>query len=235
MPNPPNSPVSTALIPYRADQGLYSRTRYLPEYAGQMLTYFSTTLAAVMAKYEEKVDQEMVRMQDGSVQVAKMTQKGSVRAITGDLPTFERFAHSIGITKSTLLKWAGRFAEFNEAYQRCCDLQKDFLVQGLLTGRIPSAGGIFVAKNLTDMRDDSSLTLHAAPTYEKPVLADKSKAELLALKELVEKSAALGLTVSIDMADKSDPDGADEEWAESGINQEDRAQEAQEAREARVR
>jgi hypothetical protein len=32
------------------------------------------------------------------------------------------------------------------------DIQRDFLIQGLISGRIPATGGIFVAKNIAGMK-----------------------------------------------------------------------------------
>ena len=53
----------------------------------------------------------------------------------GDFPMFEGFAKEIGVTVRTLERWAAEKEDFGEAYERCRDVQRRFLVIGGLTKR----------------------------------------------------------------------------------------------------
>jgi hypothetical protein len=69
------------------------------------------------------------------------------------LPLFENFAHSIGVDCSTIVEWAKKFPEFSSAYIRAKELQKAFLINNGILGLYNPQFTIFVAKNVTDMRD----------------------------------------------------------------------------------
>jgi len=79
--------------------------------------------------------------------------------IANDLPTLLKFAKKNGIDYVTIYNWQDEenpeyHKEFFEAYNIAKKLQKDFLIDNGLTGLYPnSASFIFVAKNITDMRD----------------------------------------------------------------------------------
>lgn len=93
------------------------------------------------------------------------------KMIAKKLPTFERFAHEIGVHYDTLREWATavtnpeaepekqelKYPEFSEAYKRAKFLQKEFLIQNGLQGLYPAASFIFVAKNITDMVDRQTI------------------------------------------------------------------------------
>ncbi len=199
---PPLTPKSTAVVQYR----LHSASLYSPAYCAEMLTYFTSAVATEMQTWEESYEEEQ------GVKGPVKRVKGAVRAITGALPTFERFANSIGVSTSTLRAWAEKHDDFGYAYERCKEVQKDFLMQGGLNGRMNPQAMIFVAKNITDMKDDNTLTVQAAPSTERPVLADKTSAELQALRELAEKCERLGFKLMLQEADA--PEGAAAEYAE---------------------
>lgn len=73
------------------------------------------------------------------------------------LPTKERFAFSIGVHRSTLIEWAGKYPEFSYAIKKAEDLQKDILIQNGLVQSYDKTFAIFVAKNVTDMSDKKEL------------------------------------------------------------------------------
>lgn len=52
-----------------------------------------------------------------------------------EFPMFEGFAKKIGVTVRTLERWAAEKEDFGEAYERCRDVQRRFLVIGGLTER----------------------------------------------------------------------------------------------------
>lgn len=79
-----------------------------------------------------------------------------------EYPMFEGFAKKIGVTVRTLERWAAEKEDFGEAYERCRDVQKRFLVLGGLTERYNSAFAKFMCgvhgmtdKNTSKSEDDS--------------------------------------------------------------------------------
>ena len=70
-----------------------------------------------------------------------------------NLPTFEGYSKKISVDVDTLKNWTREHEEFNKAYERCKQLQKDFLVQNALLGYYNTTFSIFLAKNITDLRD----------------------------------------------------------------------------------
>ncbi len=69
------------------------------------------------------------------------------------LPTFERFAVTIGVCRDTLDQWKKDYKEFSDTYKKCKDLQKDMLNDLGMRGFYNAPYTIFVAKNITDMTD----------------------------------------------------------------------------------
>jgi hypothetical protein len=174
-----------------------------------MLAYFTGAAQSVKASVVEKSETEYaVDEATGLPRMYKGQKKEEVRRIVAEMPTFERYANSIGVTPDTLDNWARdkRHPEFGDAYKRCKAVVKDFLIQGLISGRIPSQGGIFVACNVTDMTDrtESRLTLQTQPTNERPVLSDRTPQELEVLKGLFTKAESLGYRVTIEEGEKAE-------------------------------
>lgn len=158
----------------------------LPE---QMLHYFreapQSVTGPVMIKIEESPLRGLVKTQE-------------VRNSCSDMPTFQRFGASLGVTTMTLLNWAAKYLEFGEAYQVCKEIQEDFMVQGMLSGRIPPASGIFIAKNLTKFRDDSQVTVkQETVSKERPKFAEKTPQQLEKLKAALEAAGELGVKLEI--------------------------------------
>ncbi len=50
----------------------------------------------------------------------------------GTLPSFVKFANSIGVTTATLLRWREKYPAFREAYEECRARLTDRLVDGVL-------------------------------------------------------------------------------------------------------
>jgi hypothetical protein len=107
-------------------------TKYKPEYCKQLIDFFNRPLT--IKGFEGK-------------------QYGNT------LPTFERFAADINVNMSSLTEWRNKHEDFSTAYKICKLIQKDFLIQNGLTGRYNSTFGIFVAKNITDMRDQHQIEI----------------------------------------------------------------------------
>jgi hypothetical protein len=90
------------------------------------------------------------------------TKKGTVIEeeviLPGKLPLFERFAESIGVSCETLVVWSNKHKEFLTAYTRAKQLQKSFLIENGVAGLYNPQFTIFVAKNVTDMKDKSEVS-----------------------------------------------------------------------------
>jgi len=79
--------------------------------------------------------------------------KEEIKLIANELPTLERFAEKIEVDEDTITNWGKKHKEFFGAIGACKAIQKDFLIQNGLLGLYQSNFAIFVAKNLTDMKD----------------------------------------------------------------------------------
>lgn len=113
-------------------------SKYKSEYCKTILEFFSVEHTKFLIK--EKV------LKDGSVFTYS-------EEVAERLPTFERFAVSVGVHIDTLIEWTKNNEEFSEAYKKCKNLQKDMLNDLGMRGFYNAAYTQFVAKNITDMKD----------------------------------------------------------------------------------
>lgn len=88
-----------------------------------------------------------------------------VKNVAARMPCFSDYARKIGTQNQTLLDWCKQHNEFLQAYNECKELQKQWLIEIGLSGFAPPASFIFVAKNITDMKDKSEQDLNVK-TYE---------------------------------------------------------------------
>jgi hypothetical protein len=111
-------------------------TKYKPEYAEELIKFFTTDLT----KYDA----------DG-------------KEIGGILPTLAKFASDHDICVDDITDWVNRknkagkpkHPEFIRAYRRCKQLQENMLINNALRGHYQSNFAIFVAKNYSNMRDQT--------------------------------------------------------------------------------
>lgn len=85
-------------------------------------------------------------------------------------PTFERFAHSIGVLHATLRHWRDnpeRYGGFSNAYDVCKEIQASVLNENALAKLYDSNYAKFVATNTLGMVEQSSLTVQG--NEEKPL------------------------------------------------------------------
>lgn len=132
---------STAEKPPRYRTG--RPTRYLRKYCRELVEYF----------YGHELYKE--------VEIPHYDKNGNIswidkKRIAGELPTMEGFAQKIGISYKTLWEWKKRHGEFRNAYAHAQGIQKDMLIQGGLMGIYQANFAIFVAQNLTDLRDSKN-------------------------------------------------------------------------------
>ena len=106
-------------------------TDYRPEYCGALLRYFSEPASWKI----------------------HLSAKGTAQVIpVGKLPTFERFAASIGVNRDTLRNWREHWPEWDSAYADAESLQKAFLME-LSAAGVGGNGAAFILKCNHGMRE----------------------------------------------------------------------------------
>lgn len=120
--------------------------KYKPEYCQMLIDFFSIPpMKEVFVDHFNK---------DGSIAYVESKKEPN------DPPFFHNFATSIGIKETlTLNRWTEKYPEFNEAFLRAKELQKYFLISNGLRGNYNPTAFMFVAKNMTDMRDQQNLDI----------------------------------------------------------------------------
>lgn len=85
-------------------------------------------------KYREEYCQSIVEYFDRDPWKIITDAKGSPKVMPKDnVPTFGRWARSLGISSRTALLWIDKYPEFAEAYAEAKELQKSFLLEAGLT------------------------------------------------------------------------------------------------------
>ena len=93
--------------------------------------------------------------------------KGKAQYIPVRLPFFEDFAESIGVDDDTIGTWSKvenekKYPGFHSAYMRAKELQERQIIEGGMVGAYNPQFSIFLAKNITRLRDVSKLE-HSGP------------------------------------------------------------------------
>lgn len=150
-------------------------TKFKPEYIELIREFF-----AVEPYYQSVSERSVEYFPNGKVKRAGE----KFRLIPNKMPTLFGFARQIGVAYSTVWRWAEQgqdaelearlqqhiegqiilppheyekiaaLKEFCNAYNDAKMMQKEFLINLGLSGTTPPAAFIFVAKNVTDMRDE---------------------------------------------------------------------------------
>jgi len=126
------------------------------------------------SKYDPKFCKQILEFFSRPYTIKKKIVKNSVVGpveveveVVNDFPTFELFAVSIGVDDDTLERWANdtddagelKHPDFCGAYKKAKKLQKNFLIRNGMQGFYSGAFPIFVAKNVTDMKDKQDLDI----------------------------------------------------------------------------
>jgi len=111
-------------------------TKYRSEIPKELLEYF---------KVEYTPFKEVVASAGKAIEIVK-------QKLT-KFPTIDGFCAEIMINKSTFHEWRKKYPELSNAYNVCKQRQKQFLVEGGLSGSYNSNFAKFVAINCTDMMD----------------------------------------------------------------------------------
>lgn len=125
---------------YAAGHNSGAPTKYKPEFAGMLLDFFGATEEA----FTEREDS-----------------KGAPHLVGAALPTFERFAWSIGVCARTLYEWSVATGDndellhkdFSLAYARAKTYQAALMLEGGMVGALaPSFTGLAM-KNIHGWKD----------------------------------------------------------------------------------
>lgn len=144
-------------------------TKYDPSFCEEIILYFSVKPYFKKAKaVHDEYGEEIESNEQGKVEVS-------------DFPNFAGFAAQIGVHRETLLNWCDQHPDFFDAYKRAKELQENWLVVNGMAGNINTAFGIFIAKNVTDMRDNKELTIQGGDP-KKPITVQK-----IELKDRIEQ------------------------------------------------
>jgi len=136
-------------------------TLYAPKFCQMLIDHFT------VPTYENRVLEEVVEYYPNG---KKKRSSQKVKQVAGRMPTKFGFAEKIGVDEDTLGNWANarypddypdealrgalKNPEFFGAWKRVEKMQKEWLIAVGLSGDAPPSSFIFVAKNVTDMRDE---------------------------------------------------------------------------------
>lgn len=116
--------------------------KWRPIYCKRLLEFFS------------REPEEPITFKDDDGNVHALTdKKGNPVFRINPPPTFEAFAISIMVNPSTLRAWKNTYPDFAEAYEMAKAMQKESINRGAMLGHFDRVYAIFLAKNVTDMRD----------------------------------------------------------------------------------
>ncbi len=135
-------------------------SKYKPEYCDMIIQYFD--------KPPQQVVYKETYYSDGTLKSREPIVLGA------QLPTYQGFAHSIGVDAATLRRWGSDESkpEFCAAYARARELQEHILVVNAIGGQYNSQFAQFYAKNNLGYKDKTEQEVTAT------VLTDADKALL---------------------------------------------------------
>ena len=114
-------------------------SKYKKEYCKKLIEFFD------IDPYEDK---EMKHFgKDGELKWV------DYKRVANRLPTIRNFAKKIKVDFTTLYDWIKKYEEFSHAFTQAKEIRKWFLIENGLNNCYNPAFAIFVAKNITDMRD----------------------------------------------------------------------------------
>lgn len=114
------------------------------------------------SKYDPKFCKELIDFFDEEpftdIDIPHMGSTGEFKwmdykRMANKLPTVRNFCKRIGIDYTTFYEWVKKHEMFSHAFTHAQELRKWFLIENGLNGCYNPAFAIFVAKNITDMRD----------------------------------------------------------------------------------
>lgn len=130
-------------------------TKYKPEYCEQILAFFNVE--------PTKFITEITTFKNGTTKEREVE-------VANNLPTLERFAFNLGVSRDSLQEWAKVHPEFSVAYKRAKELQEQIWKVNALNGNYNAAFAIFMGKNVYGYKDktevDQNVSVVQMPTIE---------------------------------------------------------------------
>ena len=123
--------------------------KYKKEFCDAIVEYFS------VEPYEEREIDHYDK--DGNV---KWT---DYKRMSNRIPTLRGFAKKIKVDHTTVYQWVKDHPEFSNAFTRAQELRKWFIIENGLEGTYNPTFAIFVAKNITDMKDKVEHEIEVKP------------------------------------------------------------------------
>src|SRR3989339_10576 len=131
--------------------GTGAPSKYNSKYCADIVTFFA--------------DAPRWQLIDDSSSCGSQGDSTHSKKIPAQLPTFYNFAKKIGVNEDTIVVWAKVYPEFSAAYNAAKQEQKQWLIEVGASGLCPPASFIFIAKNITDMRDKTEQDINVK-TFE---------------------------------------------------------------------
>lgn len=109
----------------------------------------------------------------------------------GEFPFLSKFARDImNVCCDTAIEYTKIYPDFSEVYKKAKDIQKEFLITQTLNGKYNPTFAIFVATNLTDMKNNQRFEHvgnNGGPIKTKIDLSQFTKKELEELDKIGDK------------------------------------------------
>lgn len=122
-------------------------TKYKEEYCQRIIAYFDRPPQQTVYK--------RTFYADGGV-------KSEEPIVLGEqLPTFQGFAHEIGVAVPTLLEWCDEHPEFSKAYARAKELQERIWLVNGMGGQYNAQFAQFFGKNCLGYKDKTEQDINA--------------------------------------------------------------------------
>ena len=114
-------------------------TKYKKKYCKEIIEYFE--VESTKTEYEKEY------YSDGDIKKVKPI------VTANDIPTFQGFAHKIGVNMDTLTEWNSVHEEFSVAYKKAKELQEKIWLENSMCGRYSPQFAIFFGKNCLGYKD----------------------------------------------------------------------------------
>ena len=118
-------------------------TKYKPEYCQDIIDYFSRKPVEVLYKREYHKDGEI--------------KSETPIPMPAEFPTFQGFAHEIGVSTSALYEWIDEHQEFAEAFTRAKQLQESIWLVNGMSNLYNSQFAQFFGKNCLGYKEKTEI------------------------------------------------------------------------------
>ena len=140
-------------------------------------------LAGRPTKYHDEIPQEMLdyfyRALDKQVteEVATATGVKVINKTTANrFPSFEGFCVSICIARDTLYNWKKKYPLFSDTFEKCRQVQREFLMVHSLEGNYNAGFSKFLLTNISEYKDKVHQEIESTQTIK--INIDEEDAEL---------------------------------------------------------